>query len=172
MKWEAVQQLHATAVRDVASAAERVPPDRWLVPRAEGKWSPAEVLEHLNLAYDVLLRELSGGGGMQIRTKLWQRVLLRFTMVPKILRGGGFPKGARAPKETRPTLTTTDQRMAIAAFRDRASRIAAAASDAQSRGGVKLTHAYFGRASVCDSMLLCARHLQHHQQQIATSQGS
>jgi hypothetical protein len=168
MNWDAVQQIHTTAAQDVVAAAERVPADRWLQPRAEGKWSPAEVLEHLSLAYDVLLRELAGGEGMAIRTKLWQRILLRFTIVPGILRGGAFPKGARAPRETRPALTTTDQRAAIAAFRDRAARLAAAASDAQSRRGVKLTHAYFGRASVCDSLLLCARHLQHHQQQLGS----
>ena len=172
MNWEAVQQLHATAADEVVATAERVPADRWLQPRAEGKWSPAEVIEHLTLAYDVLLRELAGGPGMVIRTKLWQRLLLRFTMLPKILRGGGFPAGARAPRETRPVLTTTDQRTAIAAFRDRASQIAAAAVEAEKRGGVKLTHAYFGRASVCNSMLMCARHLQHHQQQIASIQPS
>jgi len=103
---------------------------------------------------------------MQIRTKLWQRVLLKVTMVPRILAGRGFPVGARAPRETRPALTSTDQGAAIA-FRDRAGRFEVAAAEAQSgRPRTRLTHAYFGRMSLRDSVLICARHIQHHQKQL------
>ena len=167
MNWEDVMQLHNTAAQELLSTAERVPAQKWLVPRAEGKWSPAEVVEHLNLAYDVFMRELGGEPGMQIRTKLWQRVLLKVTMVPRILAGRGFPVGARAPRETRPALTSTDQGAAIAAFRDRAGRFEVAAAEAQSgRPRTRLTHAYFGRMSLRDSVLICARHIQHHQKQL------
>jgi DinB superfamily len=166
MKWESVQQLLSSSSVELASAAERVPAEKWLTPRAEGKWSPAELLEHLNLAFDVMLRELSGGPGMQVRTRLWQRILLRLTMVPRILRGRGFPQGARAPKETRPVLTSVDQKTAIAGFRDRAARFEIAAAAAHQAGRVRLTHAYFGKASIKNSALLCARHIQHHRQQL------
>lgn len=60
MNWEDVMQIHNTAAQELLSTAERVPAQKWLVPRAEGKWSPAEVVEHLNLAYDVFMRELGG----------------------------------------------------------------------------------------------------------------
>src|SRR5688572_3019595 len=123
MKWVDIQHLHSHAASELAASAERVDPARWLAPRAEGKWSPAETLEHLCLAYDVLLREIGGGPGMQVRTRWWQRILLRFTMVPKLLRGGAFPAGARSPRETRPTVTNPDQKSAIAGFRDRAARL-------------------------------------------------
>lgn len=167
MKWKAVQQLHEEAVESLAASAERIPAPRWLLPRSEGKWSPAETVEHLNLAYDVLLREIAGGEGMQIRTKLWQRILLRMTLVPKLLRGVPFPAGARAPRETRPVLITTDQAAAIDRFRDRAARFQAAANEARSEGNrVRLTHAYFGRSSVADALVLCARHVQHHERQL------
>jgi hypothetical protein len=167
MNWENVQQLHTKAADDLASTAARVPPEKWLVPRAEQKWSPAEVVEHLCLAYDVLLRELAGGPGMQIRTKLWQRTLLRFTVMSKILRGEPFPRGAPAPRETRPVLTTTDQAAAIASFRQRAASFQAAAAAAEGGGTRKrLTHAYFGTSSVRNAVLLCARHIQHHEKQL------
>lgn len=163
MTWEEIAALHDKAVKELAAAAERVPADRWLTPRAEGKWSPAEVVEHLNLVYDVVLRELSGGAGMQLRTKWWMRVLLRLTIVPKILRGGGFPAGARAPKETRPALSTTDQHELIARFRERAARFAAAAAADSTKS---ITHAYFGAAKVPESVLLAARHIEHHAKQL------
>jgi DinB family protein len=161
--WEEIAALHDSAANDLAAAAVRVPADRWLAARAEGKWSPAEVVEHLNLVYDVLLRELDGGAGMQLRTKWWQRVMLRFTILPKILRGDGFPVGARAPKETRPVLSTTDQRELIARFRERASRFAAVTAAGRSK---RITHAYFGAAKVPESVLLVARHIEHHTKQL------
>ena len=163
MKWEEIAALHDGAANAFAAAAERVPADRWLAPRAEAKWSPAEVVEHLNLVYDVALRELAGGTGMALRTKFWQRVVLRFTILRKILRGDGFPAGAPAPRETRPALSTTDQGELIARFRERAARFAAvAAADRDQR----ITHAYFGASKVPKSVLLVARHIEHHTTQV------
>lgn len=168
MKWPEIQQIHSQAFAQVIVSAGRVPASRWLAPRAEGKWSPAEIVEHLTLGYDAMLRDLAGGGGMQIRTKLWQRILLRFTLVPKLLRGGAFPKGARAPREARPTTANPDQRAAIATLRERASQFEAQAVAAITSGRrVRLTHAYFGRSAVPEAVLLCARHLQHHEKQLA-----
>lgn len=167
MKWEAVRKLHSDAAAAVAAAAERIPPEKWMAPRGAGKWSPAQVLEHLSLSYDVLNRELTGGPGMQIRTKLWQRVFLRFTMLPKLMRGGGFPEGARAPREVREPVGNPDQRAAIASFRERAAKFEALADGAQHSGRrVLLTHAYFGRSNVRNAVLLCARHVEHHEAQL------
>ncbi|HSN68322.1 MAG TPA: DinB family protein, partial [Thermoanaerobaculia bacterium] len=99
------------------------------------------------------------------RTKLWQRILLRFTLVPKILRGGAFPKSARAPRETRPQMPEHGQAEAIARFQERAARFNDAASDPR-HTRARLTHAYFGRSSVTESMVLCARHIEHHRAQL------
>src|SRR5687767_13236978 len=130
MKWPEIRALHEEATREIVAAAERIPAVRWTTARAEGKWSPAEIMEHLNLAYDALLRDFAGQGGMQIRTKWWQRVLLRFTLVPKLMRGAPFPANARAPRETRPVTANPDQAAAIAAFREKSGRIDAVAVDA------------------------------------------
>ena len=165
MKRAEAERLHADAVSRLVSTASGVPESRWRAPRSEGKWSPAETVEHLTIAYDVLLRELAGGGGMAIRTKLWQRILLRFTLVPKILRGGAFPKSARAPRETRPQMPEHGQAEAIARFQERAARFNDAASDPR-HTRARLTHAYFGRSSVTESMVLCARHIEHHRAQL------
>lgn len=163
MIWDEARRLHAEAATELVSAAEAIPTDRWLLPRADGKWSPAEIVEHLTLAYDVLLRELGGGPGMQIRTTLWQRLLLRLTLFPKILRGEPFPANARAPREMRPAMPAIDQPSAIARFRDLAARFDSETREVRSG---RLTHAYFGRSSVQKGVILCARHVQHHLQQL------
>lgn len=167
MKWIAIQQLHAVAAERLAVSAEKVDREMWLVPRGEGKWTPAQVVEHLTRVYDVLTNEIAGGPGMKIRTKFLQRMVLRLTVVGRILKGGWFPEGAPAPVETRPGAVTTDQRAAIAGFRARAAQFAAAAADARDSGRrVRITHAYFGTASIERATLLCARHIEHHEKQL------
>jgi hypothetical protein len=167
MKWSDVRRVYADAVEEVVRAASAIPAEAWLVPREEGKWSPAEMVEHLTLASDVLLRELEGGAGMRVRTSWWQRVLLRATMVPRLLAGKPFPSGARAPRETRPELRSEDQASAIARFRERSGALEAAAAECMTSGRrVHLTHAYFGRAPVDKALLLSARHIEHHLRQL------
>jgi hypothetical protein len=171
MNWKRVLEIHTNAAAALADTAERIPSEQWLLPREEGKWSPGHVLEHLNLTYDTLTRELEGGPGMAVQTTFWQRILLRLTIVPKILRGGWFPSGARAPREIRPAQPAADKDAAIATFRERAKRFDLAAVAAQAKGDVKVSHAYFGKAGVPDSMLLCSRHIEHHQRQLVTFLG-
>src|SRR5688572_31383601 len=102
MKCEDALRMHSEAAARLIESAKLVRADVWLAPHAPGKWSPAEIVEHLNATYDVLTRELEGGTGMKVLTKPWQRLLLRWTIYRKILRKGLFPKGARAPREIRP----------------------------------------------------------------------
>lgn len=170
MKWNAIQQLHADAAERLAVTAENVDPQKWLVPRAAGKWTPAQVVEHLNRVYDVVVTEMEGGAGMKLRLPLPARLLLRVLYLPRILRGGWFPENAPAPYETRPGAITVDQRAAIAEFRARAAQYGAAAAQAHDSGRrIRITHAYFGAASVERATLLCARHIEHHQKQLPRS---
>lgn len=165
MHWTDAERLHTEAVSTLAATAARAPEAQWRDPRTEGKWSPAEIVEHLTITYDVLLRELAGGGGMAIRTSLWQRMLLRVTMVPRILRGDGFPKGARAPREVRPQMPAHGRQQALARFEQRAATFAAAAADAR-HSRARLTHAYFGKSSLKNTLVFCARHIEHHRAQL------
>jgi hypothetical protein len=167
MKWTAIQQLHGDAAERLAMSAEKVDPQKWLVPRAEGKWTPAQVVEHLSRVYDVVTNEIEGGPGMKLRLQFWQRMYLRVTVLGRILNGGWFPEGAPAPYETRPGAVTPDQRTSIAGFRARAAQFATAAASAHESGRrVRVTHAYFGTASVERATLLCARHIEHHEKQL------
>jgi uncharacterized damage-inducible protein DinB len=160
---EKARALHLAAADELYEVASRVPPERWRLPREEGKWSPAHIVSHLNRTYDILLAELDGGPGMQVRTRPIRRLLLRLFLVPRLLRGDGFPAGAPAPRETRPGDEIPEQEVALAAFQERAARLEGAVDLAWREGRhPKLTHAYFGSASMVDGVLLCARHLEHH----------
>ncbi|HEY3056149.1 MAG TPA: DinB family protein [Thermoanaerobaculia bacterium] len=170
MKEPDVRQMHSTASAEFATAAANVRAQDWLVPRSDEKWSPAQIVEHVTLAYDVLLRELAGGAGMQVRTKLWQRMWLRMTVMRKLLRDGVFPEGAPAPREVRPGTPPIDQAAAIERFRERAARFESASEEAMSSGRrIRLTHAYFGPMAIDDVLLLCASHVRHHRKQLSAA---
>lgn len=167
-RWSQALAIHRSASAALATAAEEVEPDAWHRPQADGKWSPAQITDHLIQTYVVLLRELEGGEGMRVRTRFLQRVFLRLTMMPRLLRGAGFPERAPAPPEIRPSKAPADQQDGVALFRRRAAEFEAAAQRVlKQRPSAQLTHAYFGRSSLAVSVLFCARHIEHHRAQIA-----
>jgi hypothetical protein len=167
-RWTEALRLHRDAADAYLAAASSLSDEAWSSPIAAGKWTPAQITDHLNRAYDVLLSELRGGSGMAVRTRRWQQWLLRFTIVPRLKRGGWFPAGARAPRETRPVDSLADRQSLLERFRLLAGEFedeirSSRAADPRRR----VTHAYFGAASLTDGALLCARHLEHHLRQIA-----
>lgn len=158
--------VHQSASAAFATAAEEVEPDRWHLPRSEGKWSPAQITAHLIQTYDVLLRELEGGAGMKVRLGLLRRLFLRFTLMPRLLRGGRFPERVPAPPEIRPA-GAPDQPEGIVLFRQRAAEFEATARRVLAQAPrAQVTHAYFGPSSVAKGVLFCARHIEHHRGQI------
>lgn len=160
-------QRHAQAAAAVEEAAAAIAADGWNTPGAPGKWTCAEIVEHLILAYEVLLRELGGGQGMALRTKRWQRLLLWFTLRPWLLAGKPFPKGARAPREVRPTARNEPQAETLRRFADAGKRFVAEMERAnEERPRARLTHAYFGRQPLEEVMRFVAAHLRHHEAQL------
>lgn len=161
--WPRLRQEHLDAVERFAALARCVPPDRWPLPAAPGKWSPAQITEHVVLTYETLAKELSGGGGMRLRTKWWQRILLKGFLLPRILRTGEIPT-AVAVRELRPGSSDLDQ----AALIDRL-RGGALGLDGElyaGRTSAQLTHPYFGRLKAADVLRFCAIHATHHARQL------
>ncbi|HVT45153.1 MAG TPA: DinB family protein [Thermoanaerobaculia bacterium] len=159
-------ELHDASAEALLAAATSVADGRWHDALAEGKWTPAQIVAHLIATYDILLQELRGGEGMKIRTRFFQRILLRLLLRPGLLAGRGFPKRAPAPRETRPAERGPDRDEALSMFRERCGELqtlAIAAPPSQ-----RLTHAYFGTAPVDQGLTLCARHIDHHRAQLET----
>ena len=100
---------------------------------------------------------------MKVRTSFLIRLFLRLTYKPRILRGGWFPAHAPAPREIRPGKTPPGQQDGVALFRQRAKEFDAAV---QGRPEARVTHAYFGAMAPAEGLLFCARHIEHHLNQL------
>ena len=167
MAWSDLVRKHCAAADRFGSDAARVPPDAWVLPRAEGKWSAAEIVEHVSAVYRVMLRELDTGTGMRIRTRLFQRLLLRMTYMRRIVRSGEFPQGAPAPRELRPERAPEDQAAAVEALRELSQQFISKLTAARERRPKqKLTHAYFGRMTAEQAIAVGTAHLEHHRRQL------
>src|SRR6185436_17056569 len=101
-EWNAALAQHSNAAMTFARTARSITPESWSEPLSEGKWSPAQVTEHLNRTYQVVIGELTGEKGIRIRTPWLLRQVLRQTVLRSIYRKRRLPKGARAPSEVIP----------------------------------------------------------------------
>jgi len=167
--WTDLMVDHASAVAEFVESARRFPGGAWTRPLAPGKWSPAEITSHVTETYIVLRSELEGGPGMRLRGSRWQRWLFRHTMLPRILRGGPFPVGARAPREIRPREIEIDPAIALSALTVRADAFARELSARAADRRLRLNHAYFGPMSARQSFRLAAVHTRHHARQLAAA---
>ena len=84
------------AVGAFLATAEAVPASAWARPAAPGKWSAAQVTEHVALAYElsraVLRKTYTGWGLPRLLRPIVRTVFLR-----RVLRRGTFGKGNKAP---------------------------------------------------------------------------
>jgi DinB superfamily len=165
--WTGTLARHAVAANAYATAAGAVDADSWSVPVAEGKWSPAQVTEHLNKTYQVIIAELRGGPGIRIRSSWLVRQLLRQTVLHSIIRKRRLPKGARAPLEVMPRVVEGSQADVIDRFTHLAHEFAEVCevNRAENRGR-KLTHHIFGEIELSRGVDFVTIHIEHHQRQI------
>ncbi len=162
---------HRDAIEAVAAALEAVDPAVWRVPARLGKWAPAEIAQHLILAYDPPLSELSGGAGFVLRIPWWKRRLLRWRFLGGIIRRGDFPKGAPAPREIRPRGDAPGQEEGAGRLRENAGVFGRRLAEAHAAGRVRLTHPYFGRLTPGQILKLLAAHAHHHRKQLPGAPG-
>jgi hypothetical protein len=164
--WTSLLAHHSTALEEYRTTAGRLPAHAWMRPLAPGKWTPAEVTSHVSEAYRVLCAELAGNAGMRTLGSRFQRLVLRHTVLPRLLSGGSFPPGVRAPRETRPREIVEDPDTALATLGSLASAFTEELTTRAAAGKVRLTHAYFGSLSATQGIRLLTVHTRHHARQL------
>lgn len=152
------------AVLDLVAAAERSAAT-WTTPRAPGKWSPSQVVEHVVGGLEEAANILSGAPKLSIpMPPAFLRPLLRLYF-NRILKKGVFPTGWKAAKALNPTsgpATPAQARVrlegALARF-DQECRTRVAS-------GQHVVSTVFGTVSVEDFVRFSALHTRHHCKQM------
>jgi hypothetical protein len=158
---EAVSEL--IAVSDRCGAV-------WTTPRAPGKWSPSQIVEHVARSIEESANMMAGAPTKFVKLPFFLRPVARTLLFKRVLRTGGFPK-AKTNKPMDPQsgpATPTDARArlegALARF-DRELRARAHASDTVTSGA-------FGTVRVIDYARFIEIHTRHHCKQMPTAMAS
>ena len=153
-----------SAVESLVATTERAP-DRWTSPRAPGKWSPSQMVEHIARALDESANMVAGRPSKFPTLPGFLRPVARTLFFKRVLRNQAFPKartnkamdpehGPATPAEGRKRLE-----QAVARF-DQACGASAATGD----GSVATS--MFGRVALAEWVEFQAIHARHHEKQL------
>ena len=157
---EAVDQLIAGGERSGAA---------WGVPRARGKWSPSQIVEHVARSLEESANMAAGRPSRFPRLPAVVHPIVRGFLFKRVLRSGVFPKaktnkamdppcGPATPAEGRARLEAAHQKFAEAC-RQIASQ------------NVRMRTTIFGAVPVEDYVRFMELHTRHHSRQMAQSDG-
>ena len=170
-RWHAAVEEHQVAVAAFLDTAGALPDEAWTRPWAPGKWTPAQITEHMVLSYRALVAEVTEGTALRVVTPPVRRTILRLLVLPHILFHRKFPVRAVSPREVRPGEGVARDE-GTRTLRSLAERFEAAADARRHADGGRLTHPYFGVVDLTRGMRFCAVHLEHHRRQLAAASGA
>lgn len=157
---------HRRALDSVLRTASNVPADAWNHAPAEGKWSPAQVVEHLRMTYTTIRAELGGREGFRIRLSWLQLKLVRWRFLAAITREGRFPPGTPAVREVRPGPGPYDREQLLAQLRSEGEAFEQEIRAASASGRL-LSHPFLGKLTIDEGLALVTHHLRHHEKQLS-----
>lgn len=169
--WIDAERRHAEAVADFLVAASLVPDEKWAVPLGPNRWSPAQMLLHVEQSYLLCADALRGGPGMQPRRSALASWFGRAVMLPLMRLTGRFPKNVPAPRELRPdaALAHSPRRETLTARVQSAATLALAQlrGAVDSKSPVRVSHAYLGALDAYQTLRLLNAHTRHHAKVLA-----
>jgi uncharacterized damage-inducible protein DinB len=154
------------AVDEFIAAARSVIPAQWNVPRAEGKWSSAQVVEHIALAYEYSLAVLENRASGP-KAPRFIRPLVRAFFVNPTLRAGRFTRKGKTLSMFEPSSAPADQATSIRRVESALTAFEAGLRAADASGRTTLDHPFFGTMALTDYVRLQAIHARHHRAQLA-----
>jgi hypothetical protein len=152
------------AMQQLISVGERTK-WAWTLPRAPGKWSPSQIVEHVARSLEESANMAAGRPSKFPRLPRVVHPIVRALLFKRVLRKAAFPKaktnkamdpasGPATPAEGRVRLETAHQKF------DEACRQAAS-------HGERLRTTIFGAVPVEDYVRFMELHTRHHGRQIA-----
>jgi DinB superfamily len=156
------------AIDEFIAAARAIDMAKWMIPRAEGAWTPAQIAEHLAIVYEYNRTIVNGTAPSPIPRlvrPLIQR-LARGLVVDSTLKAGRFTRKGRAPGIFQPSAVPPPCEEILVRL-DAAVR--GFESDLRScRPEVRhaIAHPIFGALPTANWIRLQAIHARHHRGQL------
>lgn len=159
----AVLTANRSAVNELITAAERTG-SAWSVPRAPGKWSPAQLVEHVARSMEESANEVTGAPSKFYTLPTFLRPLLRGLFFKRVLKKRAFPR-ARTGKAFDPAsgpATPAEGRKRVEGALVRFDQ----ACRTQAAKGPGMTSTLFGHVTIDDYATFQEIHTRHHRKQL------
>jgi len=151
------------AVELFVRRAEEVPADAWARPRAPGKWSPAQVTEHVAISYEVSRRVITGETAMGGLPR-FLRPLVRALFFKRMLATGKFPGRTKTSAAFEPSATPPNRPAGLARL---GAALTVFEEDVRRQPpGTPVEHPVFGRLALADYVRFAGHHTRHHEAQL------
>jgi hypothetical protein len=152
------------AVEEFVAKARRIDAATWSAPRPEGRWSPAQIAEHLVLVYEYNRTVVKGTAGRGAPRLL--RPLLRWLVVERTLKAGRFTRKGRAPAIFQPSAAPAPANELLTRLMAAVTGLEADIRSGHPAARHTLEHPFFGTTNMIDWMRLQAIHARHHRSQL------
>lgn len=152
------------AVNEFIAAARGFDATKWSVPLAPGKWSPAQIAEHLVIVYEYNRKVVTGTAGKGAPKFL--QPLAKWFVVTKTLKAGRFTRKGKAPGIFAPTAAPGD---AVPLLTRLAAVVTGFENDIRSghpEARHNVAHPFFGTLPTVVYLRLQAIHTRHHRSQL------
>ena len=157
-KEPALAGVHA-AVAELGAAAERVGV-AWTTPRAPGKWSPSQVVEHVARIMEESASVVSNRPSKFPTIPFFLRPIARILVFKRTLRRNAFPK-MKAIAAFVPAAGSTTPADGCVRLQGALTRFEQACRD-RAANGQDVASSIFGRVSVADFARFQELHVRHH----------
>jgi hypothetical protein len=152
------------AVAEFIAVARGLDATTWTTPLGEGRWSPAQVAEHLALVYEYNRKVVTGTAGRGAPRFL--QPVLRWFIVSQTLKAGRFTRKGRAPAIFRPSAAPAPAATVLARLTTAMTGMEVDIRSGHPAGRHTVDHPFFGRLQTVDWIRLQAIHARHHRSQL------
>ena len=159
----ALADLRASVATFLATA-ERAS-TRWTVPRAPGKWSPSQVVEHVARTMEESAKVAAGAPSHFPTLPFFLRPIIRLLFFRRALRKNAFPKKSKAVEPMIPTAGSATPTAARARVEATVSQFDQACR-ARAAAGQEVASGIFGPVSPADFARFQQLHVLHHLEQL------
>jgi hypothetical protein len=163
-RWTKPSREHWEAVDAFLEAAMAVSPARWREPLGTGRWTPAQLSEHVLRTYEASIEQLRGDLPTRIRVGPVAQRLLRWVLLPHILFRRSIPLRSRSPGAITPSEKGVEQSELTARLREAAEVLH---HEFRTTASTHLLHPYFGALDLRTGMRFVAAHTDHHRKQLS-----
>jgi Protein of unknown function (DUF1569) len=152
------------AVEEFIARARGIDPVAWSAPRGEGRWTAAQVAEHLAIVYEYNRKVITGtaGGG----APRFLQPLARWFIVDRTLKAGRFTRKGRAPGIFQPSAAPAPSTELLDRLTKAVSGFESDIRSGHPEARHTVRHPFFGPLPTVDYLRLQAIHARHHRSQL------